>query len=111
MAYTFLFSEGSIVITAYKNTIISTVAGTVLSVLMVAFYAYPLSRDNFKFRGFFTFYAFFTMLFGGGLVSYYMVMRQILQHSEHPVGPLPALRFQPILGDRDAHLLQNQHPR
>jgi len=78
MAYTFLFSEGSIVITAYKNTIISTVAGTVLSVLMVGFYAYPLSRDNFKFRGFFTFYAFFTMLFGGGLVSYYMVMRQVL---------------------------------
>jgi len=79
MAYTFLFKKGSIVITAYKNTIISTVAGTVLSVLMVGFYAYPLSRDNFKFRGFFTFYAFFTMLFGGGLVSYYMVMRQVLQ--------------------------------
>jgi putative aldouronate transport system permease protein len=45
---------------------------------MVALYAYPLSRDNFKFRRFFTFYAFFTMLFGGGLVSYYMVTRQIL---------------------------------
>jgi len=78
-AYTYLFSEGSIVITAYRNTIISTVAGTVLSVLMVGFYAYPLSRDNFKFRRFFTFYAFFTMLFGGGLVAYYMVMRQVLQ--------------------------------
>ena len=79
MAYTFLFSKGSIVITAYKNTVISTLAGTVLSVLMVGLYAYPLSRDNFRFRGFFTFYAFFTMLFGGGLVSYYMVMRQVLQ--------------------------------
>jgi putative aldouronate transport system permease protein len=79
LAYTYLFSKGSIVITAYKNTIISTVAGTTLSVLMVGLYAYPLSRDNFRFKGFFTFYAFFTMLFGGGLVSYYMVMRQILQ--------------------------------
>jgi putative aldouronate transport system permease protein len=78
-AYTFLFSKGSIVITAYKNTILSTVAGTFLSVFMVGLYAFPLSRDNFKFRTFFTFYAFFTMLFGGGLVSYYMVMRQILQ--------------------------------
>jgi putative aldouronate transport system permease protein len=66
-------------VTAYKNTILSTVAGTALSVLMVGLYAYPLSRDNFRFKGFFTFYAFFTMLFGGGLVSYYMVMRQILQ--------------------------------
>ncbi|MCJ7736442.1 MAG: carbohydrate ABC transporter permease, partial [Anaerolineae bacterium] len=79
MAYKFLFSKGSIVVTAYKNTVISTLAGTVLSVLMVGLYAYPLSRPNFKFKAFFTFFAFFTMLFGGGLVSYYMVTRQILQ--------------------------------
>jgi putative aldouronate transport system permease protein len=79
MAYNFLFSQGSIIITAYKNTIIATVAGTILSVLMVGLYAYPLSRPDFRFRNFFTFYAFFTMLFGGGLVAYYMVTRQILQ--------------------------------
>lgn len=78
MAYTFLFSQGSIVMTAYKNTVISTVAGTILSVVMVGLYAYPLSRDNFKFGTFFTFYAFFTMLFSGGLVAYYMVARQVL---------------------------------
>jgi putative aldouronate transport system permease protein len=78
MAYRFLFSQGSIVLTAYKNTIISTVAGTILSVIMVGLYAYPLSRDNFKFGSFFTFYAFFTMLFSGGLVAYYMVARQVL---------------------------------
>jgi putative aldouronate transport system permease protein len=77
-AYKFLFAQGSIVITAYENTIISTVAGTLLAVLMVALYAYAISRDNFRFKTFFTFYAFFTMLFGGGLVSYYMVVRQIL---------------------------------
>lgn len=78
MAYTFLFSQGSIVLTAYKNTIVSTVAGTIISVIMVGLYAYAISRDNFAFRGFFTFYAFFTMLFGGGLVAYYMVTRQVL---------------------------------
>lgn len=77
-AYRFLFSQGSIVMTAYKNTILSTLFGTILSVIMVGLYAYPLSRDNFKFGTFFTFYAFFTMLFSGGLVSYYMVTRQIL---------------------------------
>jgi putative aldouronate transport system permease protein len=79
MAYNFLFIQGSIVITAYVNTIIATLAGTLLSVVMVALYAYAISRDNFKFKTFFTFYAFFTMLFGGGLVAYYMVARQILQ--------------------------------
>jgi len=78
LAYTFLFGQGSIVMTAYKNTVISTVFGTILSVIMVGLYAYPLSRDNFKFGTFFTFFAFFTMLFSGGLVAYYMVARQIL---------------------------------
>jgi putative aldouronate transport system permease protein len=77
-AYGFLFGQGSIVMTAYWNTIVSTIAGTILSVVMVSLYAYPLSRDNFKFGTFFTFFAFFTMLFSGGLVSYYMVMRQVL---------------------------------
>ncbi len=79
VAYTFLFSKGSIIITAYVNTIIATLAGTLISVVMVGLYAYAISRDNFKFKTFFTFYAFFTMLFGGGLVAYYMVTRQILQ--------------------------------
>ena len=69
-AYTFLFGQGSILITAYINTILSTLAGTVLAVAMVGLYAYAISRDNFKFKTFFTFYAFFTMLFGGGLVAY-----------------------------------------
>jgi len=79
MAYTFLFNKGSILITAYINTIIATLAGTFLAVVMVGLYAYAISRDNFKFKTFFTFYAFFTMLFSGGLVSYYMVTRQVLQ--------------------------------
>ncbi len=79
IAYTFLFSQGSIIITAYINTILATLAGTAISVAMVGLYAYAISRPNFKFKGFFTFYAFFTMLFGGGLVAYYMVTRQVLQ--------------------------------
>lgn len=77
-AYKFLFGQGSIVLTAYKNTVLSTIAGTVLSVISVGLYAYPLSRPNFKYKTFFTFFAFFTMLFSGGLVSYYMVARQVL---------------------------------
>ena len=78
-AYSFLFTQGSIVITAYMNTIISTIAGTLMSVIMVGLYAYAISRDNFRFKTFFTLFAFFTMLFSGGLVAYYMVARQVLQ--------------------------------
>ena len=77
-SYKYLFSQGSIVMIAYKNTILSTIAGTVLAVVMVGLYAYALSRDNFRYKNIFTFYAFFTLLFNGGLVAYYMVMRQVL---------------------------------
>lgn len=77
-AYTYLFRDGSVMITAYKNTLIATVAGTVLSTLTVGLYAYALSRRDFKFRKFFTFFSFFTMLFSGGMVSYYNICRNFL---------------------------------
>ena len=72
-AYTYLFRDGSVMITAYKNTLIATVAGTLLSTLTVGLYAYALSR-----RDFFTFFSFFTMLFSGGMVSYYNICRSFL---------------------------------
>ena len=77
-AYTYLFREGSVMITAYKNTLIATVTGTLLSTLTVGLYAYALSRRDFKFRKFFTFFSFFTMLFSGGMVSYYNLCRSFL---------------------------------
>lgn len=77
-AYTYLFRDGSVMITAYKNTLIATVAGTLLATLTVGLYAYALSRRDFKFRKFFTFFSFFTMLFSGGMVSYYNICRSFL---------------------------------
>ena len=77
-AYTYLFRDGSVILTAYKNTLIATLSGTVLSVITVGLYAYALSRPDFKFKKFFTFFSFFTMLFGGGMVSYYNMCRSVL---------------------------------
>ena len=77
-AYTYLFRDGSIILTAYKNTLIATVSGTILSVITVGLYAYALSRPDFKYKKFFTFFSFFTMLFGGGMVSYYNMCRSVL---------------------------------
>ena len=77
-AYSYLFRDGSIMITAYKNTLIATFTGTILSVVTVGLYAYALSRPDFKFKGFFTFFSFFTMLFSGGMVSYYNMCRSVL---------------------------------
>jgi putative aldouronate transport system permease protein len=77
-AYTYLFRDGSVILTAYKNTLIATLCGTVLSVVTVGLYAYALSRPDFKYKKFFTFFSFFTMLFGGGMVSYYNMCRTVL---------------------------------
>ena len=40
--------------------------------------AYPISRKDFKYRNSFTFFVFFTMLFNGGLVPWYMVYVNVL---------------------------------
>jgi len=72
-AYGYVFTQGGQILRAYGITIFVTVAGTAASVLIIAMYAYPLSLNNFRFKGFFTFIAFFTMLFGGGLVPWYIL--------------------------------------
>lgn len=76
-AYAYLFKLG-VVGQAYMNTIIATLAGTALCVVMVTLYAYPLSRKDFRYMRPFTFYLFFTMLFGGGLAPYYIVCSRVL---------------------------------
>jgi len=77
-AYSLLFQDGTTVLRAYWVTLFSTVVGTVICVITVCLYAYPLSRPTFKFRKFFMFVVFFTMLFGGGMVASYVVNTGIL---------------------------------
>lgn len=77
-AYKFLFTSSNDVLEAYKNSILSTAFGTALAVTLMALYAYPISRPDFRFRNHFTFYLFFTMLFNGGLVPWFMVCRSVL---------------------------------
>ena len=54
------------------------VVGTVLSVTICILYAYPLFRRDYKFRSFFSFLSFFTMIFGGGLIPTYIVCKNLL---------------------------------
>ncbi len=77
-AYKYLFQKGSIVGYAYSNTILATIGGTIACMIAVGLYAYPLSRRDFKYRNFFTFFSFFTMLFGGGMVAFYVAVRQVI---------------------------------
>jgi putative aldouronate transport system permease protein len=77
-AYEFVLKESSAIGNAYMLTILVTVIGTIVGTLIVALYAYPLARADFPFRKGFARYVFFTMLFSGGLVPWYMVCVNVL---------------------------------
>ncbi|MBE5876647.1 MAG: carbohydrate ABC transporter permease [Lachnospiraceae bacterium] len=61
------------ILKAYGTTIGVTVVGTVLAVLMATMTGYVLSRKDFPWRNGFSFFFFFTTLFSGGLVPWYMM--------------------------------------
>lgn len=77
-AYKYLWQMKDQLFQSYTITILITILGTIISVLMISLYAYAISRKQFKFRKVFTFFAFFTMLFSGGLVPFYIVATQFL---------------------------------
>ena len=62
---------------SYLNTIIYTVSGPFVSVVMTALCAYPLSRKQFCGRKIFTTLILFTMFFDAGIISNYMVIKSL----------------------------------
>ncbi|MDD3423997.1 carbohydrate ABC transporter permease [Sphaerochaeta sp.] len=65
------------VVTGYMNSIIYTAGGSLISVLLTIAAAYPLSRKFLPGRKFFTGMFVFTMLFSGGLIPTYFVVRNV----------------------------------
>jgi len=77
-AYRYLFNAGDQLLRSYGVTIFITVVGTLMSLVFISLFAYAISRKTFRYRNFFAFFAFFTMLFNGGLVPSYIVSTQLL---------------------------------
>ncbi len=78
-AYTYLVKGGGSILHAYGVSIFVTLVGTFFGLLVMSLYAYPLSRSNFKLKKQFSFIAYFTMIFGGGLVPWVMVYSQLVK--------------------------------
>ena len=85
-AYKLILKDGQI-LQAYKVTLFMTIVGTALSMLVTMMIAYPLSLDKLKGNTFFTFFVYFTMLFGGGLVPTYLLISKYL-HMRNTIGVL-----------------------
>lgn len=65
------------IVGAYLNTIFYTLSGTALNVTMVMTCAYALSRRTLKGRNVFMFIFTFTMFFGGGLIPFYILLKDL----------------------------------
>jgi len=61
----------------YKNTIIYTVVGTLVNLMVTLPAAYALSRSDFVGRGFFMAMFMVTMFFSGGLVPSYLLVKDL----------------------------------
>ena len=59
-----------------KNTIVYTVAGTAVNLLMSCLCAYPLARKTFSGRKFFTIMVTITLFFSGGMIPMYLTVKQ-----------------------------------
>lgn len=78
MAYDYIFQNPAQIINSYKVSIIVTVIGLTAGLLMTSMIAYTLSRRDFKYRNALSIYVFITMLFGGGLVPFYILVKRYL---------------------------------
>lgn len=67
----------STVINAFGISLFRTLVGTIISVFLTAMAAYALKTKTLPGRKFITFFIFFTMLFSGGIVPYYLVLTEL----------------------------------
>lgn len=92
-AYKTVFREPMVVVRAYINTIGLTLVGTTLGLLLQTMTAYVLARKDFEWRNIFSFFFYFTTLFSGGLVPYYILMTQTLNLTDNYLALLLPLLF------------------
>ncbi|RTE10823.1 carbohydrate ABC transporter permease [Paenibacillus whitsoniae] len=81
-AYRVIFQDNAI-FNAYKTTIIFTVLGTVLCLILTSAMAYALSVKTFTHRNKIAFFVYFTMLFNGGLIPTYLLITKYLNLTDN----------------------------
>lgn len=77
-AYQYIVQAGENIIRSYGVTILVTIVGTVLGLLLTGTYAYALSRKNYAYKKLFTTMITIPMLFSGGMVANYLIVTKVL---------------------------------
>ena len=65
------------ILTGFSNSIFYLIVGTVLNLVMTMLCAYPLSRKEFRARGFLSMFFVFTMYFSGGIIPTFLVVKNL----------------------------------
>lgn len=65
------------ILRAFLNTIGTVLIGTAFAVCMTMLGAYPLSKKHMRGRGFLLVYVLITMLFSGGLIPFYLLIKNL----------------------------------
>ncbi|MBQ5443563.1 MAG: carbohydrate ABC transporter permease [Erysipelotrichaceae bacterium] len=76
MAYERVMSNKQIW-TGFRNALFYSIAFTAISTVITLLAAYPMSRSDFKGRGFFNLLFVITMYFGGGLIPTYLLISDL----------------------------------
>ena len=100
-AYKLIF-DYDLVWIGYRNTIIRCIIGTTLSVFFTALTAYPLSKREMPFWNFFTNFILFTMLFSGGLIPTFLLIKDL-----HMLNTIWALVIPGMMGAYNIFILRN----
>lgn len=77
-AYTYILQQPGQMLQAYGVTAFVTIVGTSVGLLVSSMLAWPLARRDFRLRGALSFYVFFTLLFSGGMVPFYILVTRYL---------------------------------
>jgi putative aldouronate transport system permease protein len=92
-SYQLCLKNPTAIVRAYANTIGVTVVGTLLAVFMATMTGYVLSRQDFPWRNKFSFFFFFTTLFNGGLVPWYILCVRYLHFKNSYIALILPLMF------------------
>ena len=92
-SYALCLKNPTSVLIAYANTIGVTLVGTFASILLCTMTGYVLSRKDFPYRNQFSFFFFFTTLFNGGLVPWYIICTRYLNMKNSYLGLILPLMF------------------
>ncbi|OMD34674.1 carbohydrate ABC transporter permease [Paenibacillus odorifer] len=77
-AYAYIAKQGTMILRALGVSLLVTVVGTVLGVLLTTTMGYVISRPGYKLKNFLTWVVFIPMVFNGGLVSSYFINTNFL---------------------------------